>query len=162
MEKALFADSIATSIGALLGTSNTTTYVESSAGIEAGGRTGLTSVFTALLFFLCIFISPIVGIVPSAATAPALIVVGIMMLASFKEISWDQLEEAVPAFFAGVLMALAYSISTGIALGFIFYIIVKVSRQKAKEIHPVLWVTSALFVVYFVFMALIETNIAHK
>lgn len=161
MEKALFADSIATSIGALLGTSNTTTYVESSAGIEAGGRTGLTSVFTALLFFLCIFISPIVGIVPSAATAPALIVVGIMMLASFKEISWDQLEEAVPAFFAGVLMALAYSISTGIALGFIFYIIVKVSRQKAKEIHPVLWVTSALFVVYFVFMALIETNIVH-
>ena len=83
------------------------------------------------------------------------------MLASFKEISWDQLEEAVPAFFAGVLMALAYSISTGIALGFIFYIIVKVSRQKAKEIHPVLWVTSALFVVYFVFMALIETNIVH-
>jgi AGZA family xanthine/uracil permease-like MFS transporter len=161
MEKALFADSIATSVGALLGTSNTTTYVESSAGIEAGGKTGLTSVFTALFFFLCIFISPIVGIVPAAATAPALIVVGVMMLASFKEIAWDQLEEAVPAFFAGVLMALAYSISTGIALGFIFYIIVKICRQKAREIHPILWVSSALFVIYFIFMALIETNIVH-
>lgn len=120
MEKALFADSIATSIGALLGTSNTTTYVESAAGIEAGGRTGLTSVFTAILFLLCIFIAPIATIVPAAATAPALIIVGVMMISSFKSIHWDDLEEAIPAFFAAVLMVLTYNISTGIAFGFIF------------------------------------------
>jgi AGZA family xanthine/uracil permease-like MFS transporter len=154
MEKALFADSIATSIGALLGTSNTTTYVESAAGIEAGGRTGLTSVFTAILFLLCIFISPIAAIVPGAATAPALIIVGVMMVSSFKNILWDDLEEAIPAFFAAVLMVLAYNISTGIAFGFIFYIIVKLCTKKVKEIHPIIWGSAALFVVYYVIMAL--------
>ncbi|NLE62397.1 MAG: NCS2 family permease, partial [Bacteroidales bacterium] len=98
MEKALFADSIATSIGAMLGTSNTTTYVESSAGIEAGGRTGLTSVVTAVLFLLCIFLAPVVGVVPAAATAPALIIVGVMMAGSFKSINWVDISEAIPAF----------------------------------------------------------------
>ncbi len=154
MEKALFADSIATSVGALLGTSNTTTYIESAAGIEAGGKTGLTSVFTALLFLLCIVISPIVGIIPGAATAPALVIVGVMMIASFKDINWSDLAEAIPAFFAGVLMALAYNISIGIAFGFIFYIIVKLCKKEAKEIHPIIWVSSGLFVIYFVFNAL--------
>ncbi|MGD9604869.1 MAG: NCS2 family permease [Bacilli bacterium] len=154
MEKALFADSIATSVGALLGTSNTTTYIESAAGIEAGGKTGLTSVFTALLFLLCIVISPIVGVIPGAATAPALIVVGIMMIASFKDINWSDLTEAIPAFFAGVLMALAYNISIGIAFGFIFYIIVKLCKKEMKEIHPIIWISSGLFIIYFVFNAL--------
>ncbi|MGD9886641.1 MAG: NCS2 family permease [Bacilli bacterium] len=154
MEKALFADSIATSVGALLGTSNTTTYIESAAGIEAGGKTGLTSVFTALLFLLCVVISPIVGVIPSAATAPALIVVGIMMMGSFKDINWSDLTEAIPAFFAGVLMALAYNISIGIAFGFIFYIIVKLCKKEAKEIHPIIWISSGLFIIYFVFNAL--------
>ena len=93
MDKALFADSIATSIGAVFGTSNTTTYVESAAGIEAGGRTGLTSVVTAILFFLSMFLAPVVGIVPTQATAPALIAVGVMMLASFKDVIWTDLEE---------------------------------------------------------------------
>lgn len=154
MEKALFADSIATSIGAIFGTSNTTTYIESAAGIEAGGRTGLTSVFTAALFLITILIAPIVGIVPAQATAPALIIVGIMMASAFKNINWSDFEEAVPAFFAAVLMALAYNISIGIAFGFIFYIIVKVVTKKSKEIHPILWVSSGLFIIYFVLMAL--------
>jgi len=115
MDKALFADATATSIGAIFGTSNTTTYVESAAGIGAGGRTGLTSVVTAAMFIISAFFAPLISAVPSAATAPALIVVGIMMLSAFKEIEWTNLEEAIPAFFAGIFMAFCYSISYGIA-----------------------------------------------
>ncbi len=155
MDKALFADAIATSVGAVVGTSNTTTYVESAAGIGAGGRTGLTSVVTAVLFLLCSFLAPVAGLVPAAATAPALIVVGVMMLSSFKEIKWDDFEEAVPAFFAGVFMALCYSISYGIAAGFIFYCIVKLCKGKIKEVHPILWVSALLFLINFVVMAFI-------
>ena len=124
MDKALFADSVATSIGALLGTSNTTTFVESAAGIGAGGRTGLTSVVTALMFLLSILFIPVASLVPTEATAASLIIVGIMMLSSFSEIKWDDLEEAVPAFFASIFMGLAYSISYGIAFGFFAYIAV--------------------------------------
>jgi AGZA family xanthine/uracil permease-like MFS transporter len=155
MERALFADSVATSIGAVFGTSNTTTYIESAAGIEAGGKTGLTSVFTAGLFALCIFLAPLAGIVPSAATAPALIIVGIMMMSSFKEINWSDFGTAVPAFFCAIFMAFAYNISYGIAFGFIFYIIVKIVEKKTKEIHPILWVSSGLFLLYFILMAFI-------
>lgn len=155
MDKALFADSIATSIGAILGTSNTTTYVESAAGIGAGGRTGLTSVVTAILFLLSMFLAPIISIVPTQATAPALILVGVMMMSSFKEIEWSDLEEAVPAFFASIFMGLCYSISYGIAAGFIFYCIVKVITGKAKDIHPILWVATILFIVNFIILAII-------
>lgn len=153
MDRALFSDSIATSIGAIFGTSNTTTYVESAAGIEAGGRTGLTAVVTAVLFLACIFLSPIVGIVPSEATAAALVAVGIMMLSSFKDINWTELEDAIPAFFAGIFMALAYSISTGIAFSFVFFCIVKLVKGKAKEISPVLWVATILFIINYVILA---------
>lgn len=155
MDKALFADSIATSVGAILGTSNTTTYVESAAGIGAGGRTGLTAVVTAVLFLLSMFLAPVVGIVPAQATAPALIIVGIMMLASFKDINWDDLEEAIPAFFAAIFMAFCYSISYGIAAGFIFYCIVKVCKGKAKEIHPILWICTGLFIINFIILAIL-------
>lgn len=155
MDKALCADAVATSIGAIFGTSNTTTYVESAAGIGAGGRTGLTSVVTALLFIVSIFFAPLVSAVPSAATAPALIAVGIMMLSAFKEIQWEDLEEAIPAFFAGIFMALCYSISYGIAAGFLFYCIIKTVRGKAKEIHPILWVATGLFVLNFIVLALL-------
>jgi AGZA family xanthine/uracil permease-like MFS transporter len=155
MDKALFADATATSIGAIFGTSNTTTYVESAAGIGAGGRTGLTSVVVAACFALSAFFAPLVSAVPSAATAPALIIVGVMMLSSFKEIIWDDLAEAIPSFFAGIVMALCYSISDGIAAGFIFYCIVKVCKKKAKEIHPILWVVAILFVVKYILLALI-------
>ena len=153
MDRALFADAIATSIGALFGTSNTTTYVESAAGISAGGRTGLTSVVTALLFIACIFLAPVAGIVPAAATAPALIVVGILMLASFKEIKWDELEEAIPAFFAGIFMAFCYSISYGIATGFIFYLVVKICKRELKAVHPILLVSTLLFILNFIIQA---------
>lgn len=155
MDKALFSDAIATSIGAIFGTSNTTTYVESAAGIGAGGRTGLTSVVTAIMFILSAFFAKFILAVPSQATAPALIIVGIMMLASFKDVKWDDLDEAIPAFFAAIFMALCYSISYGIAAGFIFYCIVKVCKGKAKEVHPILWVSTALFILNFVLLAII-------
>lgn len=153
MDKALFADATATSIGAIFGTSNTTTYVESAAGIGAGGRTGLTSVVVAILFAVSAFFAPILSAVPNAATAPALIIVGIMMLSAFKEIEWDKLEEAIPAFFAGIFMAFCYSISYGIAAGFVFYIIVKLCKKEAKDIHPVLWVSTILFILNFIILA---------
>lgn len=153
MDKALFADSIATSIGAILGTSNTTTYVESAAGIGVGGRTGLTSVVTAVLFLASIFLAPLISIIPTQATAPVLIIVGIMMLSSFNSIKWGDLEEAIPAFFAAIFMAFCYSISYGIAAGFIFYCIVKLFKGKAKEIHPILWVSTILFILNFIILA---------
>ena len=155
MDKALFADSIATSIGAIFGTSNTTTYVESAAGIEAGGRTGLTSVVTAACFVVSMFLAPFVGIVPTQATAPALIAVGVMMLSSFADVKWTDLEDAIPAFFAAIFMGFCYSISYGIAGGFIFYCIVKIVKGKAKEISPVIWVATALFIANFVILAII-------
>ncbi len=155
MDKALFADATATSIGAIFGTSNTTTYVESAAGIGAGGRTGLTSVIVALCFAISAFLATFVSAIPFAATAPALVVVGIMMMSAFKEIEWDTFSEAVPAFFAGIFMALCYSISYGIAAGFIFYCITKICKKEIKEIHPILWVATALFILNFVLLAII-------
>ncbi|ACL74596.1 NCS2 family permease [Ruminiclostridium cellulolyticum] len=156
MDKALFADATATSIGALFGTSNTTTYVESAAGIGAGGRTGLTSVFTALLFALCLLFAPIAGVIPAAATAPALIIVGVLMMGSFAKIKWDDFEEALPAFFTAALMPFAYSITSGIASGFIMYIIVKVFRGKAKAVHPVMYIVTGLFLLNFLLSALLK------
>ncbi len=155
MDKALFADATATSIGAIFGTSNTTTYVESAAGIGAGGRTGLTSVVVALCFAISAFLATFVSAIPFAATAPALVVVGIMMMSAFKEIQWEDFNEAVPAFFAGVFMALCYSISYGIAAGFIFYCITKICKKQAKEIHPILWIATVLFILNFVLLAII-------
>lgn len=155
MDKALFADAIATSIGALIGTSNTTTFVESSAGIGAGGRTGLTSVVVAICFAISAFFATFISAVPAAATAPALVVVGIMMISSFKEIEWNDFDEAVPAFFAGIFMALCYSISYGIAAGFISYILVKICKGKIKDINPVLWVCTSLFILNFILLALL-------
>ena len=153
MDKALLSDSIATALGAVLGTSNITTFVESTAGIGAGGRTGLTSVVTATLFALTALFSPLVSVVPSQATAPSLILVGIMMLSSFMEIQWDNLEEAVPAFFASIFMGLSYSISYGIAAGFITYILVKLVNKTSREIQPAMWVSAALFLINFIAMA---------
>ena len=154
-DKALFADATATSIGALIGTSNTTTFVESAAGIGAGGRTGFSSVITSLCFIAAAFLSTFVSVVPAAATAPVLVLVGIMMTASFKDINWNDLDEAVPAFFTGIFMSFCYSISDGIAAGFIFYCIVKFCRKKAEEIHPVVWVCTALFILNFILLGFV-------
>lgn len=155
MDKALFADAIATSIGAIFGTSNTTTYVESAAGIGVGGRTGLTSVVTAGCFALATLFSPLLAVVPTQATAPVLIIVGVMMVASFMDVNWTDLEEAVPAFFAAIFMGLCYSISYGIAAGFIFYTLVKVVKGKFSEISGILWVVDVLFIANFVILAII-------
>ena len=156
MDKALFADSIATSIGALAGTSNTTTYVESASGISVGGKTGLTSVVTAIMFGLCLFLAPVAGIVTTAATAPALIIVGVLMAESLKDIEWADFEEALPAFMTVIIMPFSYSISNGIAAGFIFYVLAKICRGKAKEVHPLLYLFAVLFIVYFVAMAVLK------
>ncbi len=155
LDKALFADATATSIGALFGTSNTTTFVESASGIGAGGRTGLTSVVVAICFAISAFLATFVSAVPFAATAPALVAVGVMMTSSFKDIEWSDFNEAVPAFFAGMFMALCYSISYGIAAGFIFYCIIKIFTGKAKEVHPILWVCTGLFILNFILLALL-------
>lgn len=149
LDKALFADATATSIGALLGTSNVTTYVESLSGISEGGRTGLTSVVTAICFLLCLFLSPIAGIVPSFATAPALIIVGILMMSSIMQVDFENFEEAVPAFFTLVMMPFTYSIANGIAVGFIFYTLIKIFTGKAKKVHPIMYVFTLLFILKF-------------
>jgi len=154
MDKALFADATATSLGALLGTSNTTTYVESASGIASGGRTGMTSLVTAGLFLLCLPFSKVFGIVPSAAVAPALICVGIMMASSLGEVKWGNFAEAVPAFLTVAVTALSYNISYGIAAGLIFYTLTKVTTGKAREVHPIIYGASALFILNFVVLAL--------
>jgi AGZA family xanthine/uracil permease-like MFS transporter len=156
MDKALFADATATSIGSLFGTSNTTTYVESAAGIGAGGRTGLTSVFVALLFAVCLIFAPVAGVIPAAATAPALIIVGVLMMGSFAKIKWDDFDEALPAFFTAALMPFAYSISTGIASGFIMYVVVKLCKGKGKEVHPIMYIVTGLFVLNYIVSALLK------
>ena len=149
MDKALFADAIATPIGALLGTSSTTTYVESAAGIGAGGKTGLVSVVVSACFLLSLPFAGFVSGIPSAATAPALIVVGVMMMASLREINWNSLEEAIPAMCASVPMALTYGITNGIMLGFWSYTFVKLCQGKIKEVHPIILVSSLLFILNY-------------
>ena len=155
MDRALFADSTATSIGAIFGTSNTTTYVESAAGISVGGRTGLTSVVVSVCFALSAFLATFVSAIPSAATAPALVVIGVMIMSSFREINWKDINEAIPAFFASVFMAICYSISDGIAAGFIFYCIIKLCERKPKEIRPIIWISTALFILNYVIFAIL-------
>lgn len=154
LDKALVADSFATSLGALFGTSNATTYVESASGIAAGGRTGLTSLTTAILFLLCLPFSGLFGMVPSAATAPALIIVGILMAEPFAEINWKDIQEAIPAFFTVAIMSFTYGITNGIAAGFIMYCLTKIFTKKAKEIHPIIIGASILFVIDFLLKAL--------
>ena len=154
LDKALFADATATSVGALLGTSNTTTYIESAAGMAVGGRTGLTSAVVGVLFLLSLFLSPIAMMIPTAAIAPALIVVGILMMEALMKIEWDKFDEAVAAFFTAVVMPFTYSIATGVAAGFIFYVIIKVVKGKAKEVHPVMYIVTGLFVLKYVIDAL--------
>jgi len=149
-DKALLADSTATVIGAVLGTSSTTSFVESLTGVEAGGRTGLTSVFTALCFLLMLFCSGLLGVVTPAVTAPALITVGILMASSLGDIEWKNLETSIPAFITIIVMVLGYSIAEGIAAGFLLYPITMVAARRHKEIHPVMWVLAVVFLLHFV------------
>ena len=153
MDRALFADATATSVGALFGTSNTTTYIESASGIGEGGRTGFTSVIVALLFVICLPLFALFKMAPAEATAPILIIVGIMMAESFADIRWKEIDEAIPSFFTVIVMTFAYNISYGIAAGFIFYCIIKFCGNKMKDVHPILIGVTLLFLLYFVLMA---------
>ncbi|KXT77313.1 Guanine-hypoxanthine permease [Streptococcus sp. DD13] len=154
LDKALYSDLVGTSVGAIAGTSNVTTYVESAAGIGAGGRTGLTALVVAICFALSSFLSPLLAIVPSVATAPILIVVGIMMLGSLKDIHWDDMSEAIPAFFTSIFMGFSYSITYGIAAGFLTFSLIKVFKGQAKEVHGIIWVLDILFILNFISMAI--------
>ncbi|MDY5912958.1 MAG: NCS2 family permease [Inconstantimicrobium porci] len=148
--KALLADSVATCIGAVFGTTNTTSYVESLSGIAVGARTGLSSVVAGILFLASLFFSPLLTVVTNAVTAPALIIVGSLMCANLKEIEWDKSEIAIPSFLTVILMPLTYSIGEGIACGFLTYVVLNVFKGNYKKIHPVMYVLAALFIVYFI------------
>ncbi|MGE9834952.1 NCS2 family permease [Streptococcus orisratti] len=155
LDKALYSDLIATTVGAVAGTSNVTTYVESAAGIGAGGRTGLTALVVAVLFAISSFFSPLVSIVPTQATAPILIIVGVMMLSNLKNITWDDMAEAVPAFFTSIFMGFTYSITYGIAAGFLTYTVVKIVKGQAKDVHGILWILDILFILNFISLAIL-------
>ncbi len=144
LDRLLGIDAVATMIGALFGTSTTTAYVESAAGIEQGGRSGVTSIVTGILFLLAMFFVPVVGMVPPYATAPALIMVGLFMMKEVKKIDFMKLEEAFPAFIIMVMIALSYSISTGLAFGFISFTLIKIVSGKGGEIRATMWVIAAI------------------
>jgi xanthine/uracil/vitamin C permease (AzgA family) len=148
LDRLLGIDAIATMIGALFGTSTTTAYMESAAGIEQGGRTGLTAVVTGTLFLLTVLFVPVVGIVPGYATAPALIMVGLFMMKEVKRIDFTNMEEAFPAFIIMVMIALSYSISTGLAFGFVSFTLVKTVSGKVKEIRAAMWIIAVLSVLF--------------
>lgn len=150
LKKALFADSTAIVAGAALGTSSTTPYIESSAGVAAGGRTGLTAVVVGVMFLLCLFLAPLAQSVPGFATAPALLFVGVLMIQGITNIDWDDITEAVPAFLTIVFMPFAYSIADGIAMGFISYALIKLFTGKAKTVPYMVWIIAVLWVIKFV------------
>ena len=148
-DKALVADACATVVGACLGTSTVTTFVESSTGISEGGRTGLTSVVVGILFLLSVVFAPIAGIIPTQATAPALIIVGMLMIGNVAKIDWSDIEVALPCFLTIIMMPFAYSISDGIGFGFISYCVLKIFRGKFKEVPVLMYVLSALFILMY-------------
>jgi AGZA family xanthine/uracil permease-like MFS transporter len=150
IDKALMADAIGTLAGAALGTSTVTSYIESASGVEVGGRTGLTAVTTAVLFVLAIFFAPLLAVVNGTVTAPALIVVGILMAQQLGGIDWNDFVSASSGFMTVIVMLLAYSISDGIAIGFITYIIASVAAKRAKEIDPIIWVLLPIFILHYV------------
>ena len=150
LDKLLTIDAAATMFGAAMGTSTTTAYIESAAGIEQGGRTGLTSVVTGILFLIAMLFAPLVGIVPNYATAPALIMVGLFMIKEIKRIDFANMENAFPAFIIIIMIALSYSISTGLAFGFISFVMLKTMAGKFSQIKPTMWLITALSVLYFV------------
>ncbi len=154
MKQALMSDAISTAAGAMVGTSTVTTVVESSAGIAEGGRTGMTSLVTALLFLGAIIFAPVVGIVPGAATAPALIFVGILMLSNVKDVDFSDMTNALPAFCTIVFMPFTYSIANGVALGLITFCLMKICTLKFKEVKPLTMIISLVFIIRYVFMTL--------
>jgi AGZA family xanthine/uracil permease-like MFS transporter len=149
VKQALFADAVGTTVGAMLGTSTVTTYIESAAGVEEGGRTGLTALVVAVLFFVALFFSQLFLLIPGAATAPALILVGVFMASPVREIDFSDYTEAIPAFLTMVMMPLTYSISEGIVFGVLSYIILKVLTGKGKSVSILTYIVGAFFLVSF-------------
>lgn len=149
MDKALLADAISTSLGASLGVSTVSTYIESNSGITEGGRTGLSSLVTGGLFILSIFLVGVVGIVPAEATAPVLIIMGALMIETVKEIDFSDFTEGLPAFLTIAIMPFTYSIANGIAFGIIFYPIMNLATKRHKEVHPIMYILAILFILRF-------------
>ncbi len=150
--KALMADAVGTIAGACLGTSTTTTYVESASGVAEGGRTGLTALTTALMFGLALFFAPLFTIVPSAATAPALVMVGLFMMGSIKDIDFEDYTEAIPAFLTIIMMPFAYSIAEGIAFGMVSYVVLKALSGKYKDVSLIMWILAGVFILRAAFL----------
>jgi len=148
-QEILVVDSLAAVAGGLFSTSSNTSYIESASGVEDGARTGLANVVTGLCFLLALFVSPLVAVVPSEAVAPVLVLVGFLMMQQVAEIAWSDVETALPAFFMITLMAFTYSITVGIGAGFLVHLLIKAVRRKSRQVHPLLWVVGALFVIYF-------------
>ncbi|EGS7010510.1 NCS2 family permease [Salmonella enterica] len=152
MKQALFVDSISSVTGAFVGTSSVTAYIESSSGVSVGGRTGLTAVVVGILFLLVIFLSPLAGMVPPYAAAGALIYVGVLMTSSLARVNWQDLTESVPAFITAVMMAFSFSITEGIALGFISYCVMKIGTGRLRDLSPCVVIVALLFVLKIVFI----------
>ncbi|SUK09192.1 xanthine/uracil permease family protein [Staphylococcus agnetis] len=150
--RALFSDSLATMVGAVFGTTTTTSYIESTSGVAVGARTGFASIVTGICFLLALFFSPLMAVVTPAVTTPALVVVGVLMASNLASISWKNFEVAVPAFVTIIMMPLSYSIATGIACGFIFYPITMVLTKRHREVHPIMYALLIIFILYFVFV----------
>ena len=151
-DRAFTADAVGTTLGAMLGTSTVTSYIESAAGIQEGGRTGLTAVTVAVLFVLAIFFAPLFVAVPAAATAPALIIVGTFMMRSLESIDWQRIDEALPAFLTMVAMPFTYSIAQGIALGMVSWTLLKPLTGRAGDVHWLMYLLSSLLVAYYGFI----------
>jgi AGZA family xanthine/uracil permease-like MFS transporter len=149
IDRILVVDSAAAAVGGAVSASSNTTYIESASGIAEGGRTGLTSVVTGVLFLLAILLSPLAEIIPLQATAPALVVVGFLMITAVRDIPWEDLETAIPAFLTMVVMPFTYSITNGIGAGFVTYVFIKLARGRAREVSPMMYVAAAAFVIYF-------------
>jgi AGZA family xanthine/uracil permease-like MFS transporter len=152
LNRALLADSGAIVAGACLGTSSTTAYVESAAGVQAGGRTGLTAVTVAALFLGCLFFAPLAGAVPAYATAPALFYVACLMARELADVAWDDVTETVPAVVTALLMPFTFSIATGIAFGFISFAVLKLLTGRARDVRPVVWIIALAFVLRYAYL----------
>lgn len=152
VNKALSVDAVGTCFGSVLGTSTITTYIESASGVAEGGRTGLTSVVVGILFLLSMFLAPLAESIPSYATSPALVIVGVFMLKTVTKIDWDDMTEALPSFMVIISMPFSYSIATGIAMGFIFYPITKALAGKAKEVKLTVWILALIFIARFIYL----------
>jgi adenine/guanine/hypoxanthine permease len=148
-QRILVVDSLAAAAGGAAGVSSNTSYIESASGVGEGARTGLASVVTGVLFLLSIFLAPLVSVIPSEAAVPALVLVGFLMMQQVKGITWEDMEIAIPAFLTIILMPFTYSISVGIGAGFLAYVLIKAAKGKYAQVHPLLWIVAALFLVYF-------------